>query len=228
MRRFLVVQTDTAGDHTHYSSSRQKKRVITNKLCECLLGSTAPLELAIAMAGYYSMKGKQECWERWFDSVNQAQNDYILDRKYWMPPGSTKCHENSLGSTCTFYGPKNVPKTTQESFLEGRGQVNDDFCPECGVIVLPDSVFPGTAQPRACQDMSLQPQFTRQPKNCRTLAETDISQYAFLPGAWQRGYLGVNSLCDTGINIQSRENARLEYRPSPKTAAQSQLNYGSY
>ena len=181
------------------------------------------------MAGYYEMKGKQQCWENWFDAVNRGQYGYVMDRNYWMAPGVEKCKENSLSGVCSFYGPKTAPKTTQESFLQGRGQVNDDFCPECGVIVLPKSVFPEkpASQPR-CQNMALEPQYTRTSKSCGTLSETDISSYAFMPGAYQRGYLGVDSLCHTGTNIQSRENARMEYRAPPRTPAERQTNYGSY
>lgn len=181
------------------------------------------------MAGYYEMKGKQGCWENWFDAVNKRQQDYVLDKNYWMRPNVSKCRENSLGSTCSFYGPMTVPRTTQESFLQGRGQIQNDHCPECGVIYLPESVFALTKdEKKTCQDLSLQPQFTRKPKSCFTLAETDISTYAFLPGSFQKGFLGVNSLCDAGMNIQSREEARMEYRGAPRSASEKLSNYGNY
>jgi hypothetical protein len=185
--------------------------------------------IGLAMAGYYEMKGKQGCWEDWFDGVNTSQNDYVLNKNYWMRPGVTRCRDNALGTTCSFYGPKTVPRTTQESFLQGRGQVQNDHCPQCDVIVLPESVFDLTKdEEKTCQDMSLQPQHTRQPKSCGTLAETEISTYAFLPGAFQRGYQGVSSLCDTGLNIQGREDARSQYRAPPRTMAEKQTNYGNY
>lgn len=181
------------------------------------------------MAGYYEMKGKLGCWENWHDDVNQGYNDYVLDRKYWMRP-VTRCRENALGTTCSFYGPKTVPRTTQESFLQGRGQVNNDHCPDCDVIYLPKKVFELTEDEdkTSCQDMALQPQHTRFPKSCNNLSETEISQYAFLPGAFQKGYQGVDSLCHVGINIQGREQARASYRPGPQTPAQQRTNYGSY
>lgn len=166
------------------------------------------------MAGYYEMKDRQGCWSNWYDSFNDGVVSYTFDRKYWMPPGKEMCTNNALGSTCTFYGPMTAPRTTQESFLEGRGQIESDKCPECGVIYLPDSVFAMTkginTQGQICEDMTLQPEFTRQPKSCFTLSETEQTTYAFMPEAFQKGYTGYNSMCD--IHIQSREDARLESR----------------
>jgi hypothetical protein len=180
------------------------------------------------MSGYYEMKGKLGCWEDWFDSVNKSTNDYVMDRNYWMRPNVTQCQENSLGTLCTFSGPKTVPRTTQESFLQGRGQILNSNCPDCEVIYLPESLFPSTntRKNERCQDMALLPEFTRQPKSCGTLSETEITTYAFMPGAWQKGYTGYNSMCDT--NIQSREVARLDYRAKPRSPQEKMTNYGSY
>lgn len=179
------------------------------------------------MAGYYEMRGKLNCWEDGFDALNQGQQDYVMDKKYWMRPGVNRCRENSLGTTCSFYGPMTVPRTTQESFLQGRGQIENDNCPECGVIYLPESVFALTKdEEKGCQNMALQPEFTRQPKSCFNISETETTAYAMMPGAFQKGYVGYDALCDT--NIQSRENARQEYRAPPQTPGQKMTNYGSY
>lgn len=172
------------------------------------------------------MKGKTGCWENWFDAVNQGQLDYVMDKKYWMR-NVPRCRENSLGSTCSFYGPMTVPRVTQDSFITGRGQVANDNCPECGVRYLPESVFATTKdEKKGCQDMALMPEFTRQPKSCFNISETENSTHAFMPGAFQKGFLGMNVLCNS--NIQSREDARKQYRAPPKSAAEKMNNYGSY
>jgi len=180
------------------------------------------------MSGYYEMKGKLQCWEDWYNKVNEGTTDYVLDRKYWMRPNVNRCHETSLGTLCSFYGPKDTPRTTQESFLQGRGQAYNDQCPDCEVIYLPDEVFNLTKEKekkKSCQDMSLQPQFTRQPKSCGTLAETETTAYAFMPGAYQKGYNGYNAVCST--NIQSREIGRMESRAGPRTPAERMMSYSS-
>lgn len=173
------------------------------------------------------MKDRQACWENWYDRLNEGTLARTLDRNYWMRPGVNRCHENALGSTCSFYGPMNVPRTTQSSFLQGRGQVNSDRCPDCEVIALPEKVFDLTAEEISdCQNMALQPQFTTSPKSCGTLAETDITAYAFMPGAFERGFQGVNSLC--GNHLQSREEARDSYRAEHKSEYSRAYSYGSY
>jgi len=191
-----------------------------------------------SMPKYYEMKDRLQCWENQHDENNTAISGYYLNKNYWMPPGMNRCTNQALGSTCSFYGPKDVPRTTQESFLQGRGQVNSDQCPDCDVIYLPESVFASTQnEKKVSENLSLQPQYTRQPKSCFTLSETDTTTYAFMPGAWQKGYTGFNGGllgygCDT--NIQSREQSR-SYEPSSSQKqfpggghARGSKNYGSY
>ena len=183
------------------------------------------------MAGYYEMKGKQGCWENWFDSFNQGVLDRTLDVKAWMRP-VPKCKNTSLGTTCSFYGPMNVPRTTRSSFLQGRGQVENHHCPDCGVRYLPEAVFAQSPEEMAyentpdCELNTLTPQFTRQPKSCFNISETEITTYAMMPGAYQKGYTGFNSVCD--VHMQDREDARRMYRAGPQTPADKMTNYGSY
>jgi hypothetical protein len=96
------------------------------------------------------------------------------------------------------------------------------------VISIASKVFEKTAEtiPK-CQNMALQPEFTTVPKSCSNLAETEITTYAFMPGAWQQnGWLGINSVCET--NIQSRDNARDSYRQEHKDAFSRSQSYGAY
>ncbi len=167
------------------------------------------------------------CWENWFDALNTGTLDYVLDKKYWMRPGVSRCRENSLGTTCSFYGPLNVPRTTQDSFITGRGQIESDKCPECGVRYLPESVFALTKdEEKGCQNMALLPQFTRQPKSCFNISEVENATHAWMPSNFQKGYTGYNSVCDT--HIQSREEARQQYRAPPRSPAEKMTSYGSY
>jgi hypothetical protein len=181
------------------------------------------------MAGYYENKDKGACWEAWYDNNNDAQSDYVMNQAYWMRPGVPECRNNSLGATCSFYGPLNVPRTTQESFLQGRGQILSSKCPDCEVIYLPESVFP-PANPAnstyACENNALTPAQTKQKKSCYNVMETDISQYQMMPGAWQPGYMGYNVMCD--MNILDRQNGAADYRAAPRTAFEKMNNYGNY
>jgi hypothetical protein len=167
------------------------------------------------MAGYYENKDKGSCWEAWFDGNNQTTVDRTLDVKAWMRPNVTQARSNALANPPSFYGPKNVPRTTQESFLQGRGQINSDQCPECDVIYLPESVFPKqkpfeTSFAPGCQNNALTSAQTRQKRSCYNIQETDITQYQFMPSNFQVGYLGFNVLCNS-TNIQDRENGRTSY-----------------
>jgi len=191
------------------------------------------------MSGYYEMNGKGPCWENYHDSTNEGNYDYVMNRSYWMRPNVPKCETLSLGSTCSFYGPKDVTRVNQESFLQGRGQVENDKCPEADVIYLPESVFAmgqKSDRPR-CERTDLQAMQTRQPRSCFNISETDISAYTMgMPGAYQPQSVSLNDFCedcnvrscDMGTNIQSREIARESYRQKPQPNNMSQASYGSY
>lgn len=175
------------------------------------------------------MKDKGACWEAWYDNNNDAQYDYVINKSYWMRPNENQCKNNALGATCSFYGPVDVPRTTKESFLQGRGQIASHKCPDCEVIYLPESVFPKPKPGQStysCENNALTPAQTRQKRSCYNVNETDISQYQMMPGAWQNGYMGFNVMCD--MNTSDRENGRLFYRTRPRTPAEKMQNYGNY
>jgi hypothetical protein len=192
------------------------------------------------MSGYYEMHGKGPCWENYYDSMNEGNYDYVMNRNYWMRENVPKCHSLSIGTNCSFYGPKDVPRITKESFLQGRGQVANDKCPDADVIYLPESVFAmGHDDPPKCERTDLQGAQTRQPRSCFNISETDAYEYvAGMPGAWMTGYTGMSDFCigcedsnqcaGRGTNIQSREIARDSYRQKPQPNNMSQASYGSY
>lgn len=195
------------------------------------------------MSGVYEMRGKTGCWENYYDSSNNGQYDYVMNRSYWMRQNVPKCSTLALASTCSFYGPKDVPRTTQESFLQGRGQALNDKCPEADVIYLPEGVFATGHQndqngqnSQSCERTDLEQYHDRQPRSCFNISETEATTYAFMPGAWQRGYTGANDFCDgckpgcqpDGTLIQSREDARDMYAQRPQVNNMSRGSYGSY
>lgn len=184
------------------------------------------------MAGYYDNLYNDACYENYRDGVNNYQNDYYLNLKAHMRPVK-KCTFKGLGTTCSFYGPLNVGRTTRDSFLQGRGQILTE-CPECDVRRLPDTLFANRKQDgehEYCDNTELQPLQTRVPRSCNGLMQTDITQYQFMPGAWQNGYAGYNSVVDT--HIQSREDAREAYQAQcdmeyEDTSAEQRGSYGCY
>lgn len=193
------------------------------------------------MSGYYEMHGRGPCWENYHDAMNEGNYDYVMNRRYWMRENVPKCETLSLGSTCSFYGPKDVPITTKESFLQGRGQVENDKCPDADVIYLPEGVFARghKSAPQKCEPTDLQPRQTRQPRSCFNVSETDAFEYvAGMPGAYQTGWTGMGDFCvgceesnqcaGRGTNIQSREIARDSYRQKPQPNNMSRPSYGSY
>ena len=175
------------------------------------------------MAGYYDNSFNDACYLDYQAGVNDYISDYYLNRNANMRDVD-KCHDMGLSVNCQFRGPKDAQhlRTTRESFLQGRGHLLTE-CPEGGVIPLPDSLFDQPQSPRPCEDGNLQPLHTRLPKSCGNTVEVDITQYAFMPGAYQVGYDGYNAVCDTFM--QSREDARSSYKAK---RGRCRNTYGSY
>jgi hypothetical protein len=119
------------------------------------------------------------------NDFNTRYDDYVL----WMPKyRRATCESNgyvNCGTDADRFGPKQV---TQESFLQGRGQVaNNTNCPAGEVRYLPPEEFKGReAKP---SDMSLFAQPTVFPRSCKTLTEVDMQlRIEPLPGAWQGSF----------------------------------------
>jgi len=114
---------------------------------------------------------------------NNNVEDYVL----WVPKYRRKTCEGNGYLNCSAdtdrFGPKQV---TQESFLQGRGQVTSNrSCTAGGVNYLPSSEFPREDKPKQT-DMSLFAQPTVVPRSCGTLTEVDMQRRIEpLPGGWQ-------------------------------------------
>lgn len=155
------------------------------------------------MAGYYNNLWSDPCFQQYDDQLNQGINDYQLTLNAHYRTNMNQAMPLSTGRQPDTYGPLRGRRVTQESFLQGRGQALSD-CPDCGVRWLPETLFPQNSGVQSqCQRTDIQPLYTKVPKSCNGLQETDITQYSFMPGAWQRGYTGYNAVVDT--NLQSRQ-----------------------
>lgn len=130
------------------------------------------------------------------DRINNAQIDYWLNLNYWMRQNQSKCSSKGLGNYCSFYGPLTSQRQREEAALWGRGPLG-----------TPPSHRPIAAEKSyKCPDVELQPYLTRNPKSCNGLSGADVSEYAVMPGAWQKGYQGVQNLLDININTRMADN----------------------
>lgn len=175
------------------------------------------------MAGYHNRLKDDACFERFDDYQNQYINNYNLNLPAHYRTNVNQALPLSQGLQPTFWGPLRGRRTTQESFLQGRGQALAD-CPDCDVRWLPETLFPEKREAgHKCQRTDLQPLYTRVPSSCNGLRETDVTQYMFLPGAWERGYNGYNAVVQT--HMQTRQgNPQLTAVNQDRTAK----NYGTY
>jgi len=174
------------------------------------------------MAGYYDNVQLDSCYELYYDKVNDKTYGYTMDRNYVMRPNLVQAPLLRRGALPDFYGPKVGNRVTQESFLQGRGHCTNK-CPDCEVIYLPGSVFPHRRPVQSsCERVDLDPFYTRVPKSCNGLVETDLSVYRFMPENYKRGYQGYSALNDT--HIQTRVPPSDERRPLSACAS----SYGSY
>lgn len=184
------------------------------------------------MSGYQDNIQNDLCNREFMDKLNDVQSNYAMNVKAVMRdvPGG-KCSSLSRTSTCSFYGPLNGKKVTQESFLQGRGQVLND-CPTCDVNYLPEALFSGgtaAASTPTCFRTDMEPVYDRIPRSCNGLTETDITRFAFMPSAYQVGYSGYNSVVDT--HIQTRDAAYSACAAGVCNGGESygcKSNYGSY
>lgn len=191
-------------------------------------------------SGYYDRSHDDLCYRDFQVHVDEGVMDYNLFLPAHMRMNVEKCHPLSQDKQCDFWGPLRGKRVTQDSFLSGRGQSLSD-CPDCDVFYLPESIFPNKPDPgdfayeqqtgkimsARCQRTDLEPLYTRKPRSCNGLSETDISQYAFMPSAWQKGYTGYRSVVDT--NLQSRQALQdLSVTNGGLAYPECRTNYGSF
>ena len=172
------------------------------------------------MAGYYDRVSLDSGYEKGRDVVDQASNDYTLNRSAVMRnrPGAPLM---TAAQNVDFYGPLTGSRVTRESFIMGRGHTLSKG-PDNEVYYLPASVFPQHETKQDCDRVDLEPLFTRVNPSCNGIKETDTFAYNLMPGHFENGYLGYNNVVYS--NLQTRIGPDTAQYTYPACAA----NYASY
>lgn len=175
------------------------------------------------MAGYYNNIKNDLGYRLFIDKTNDYIINYNLNHNAVMRgKNSNKCQNLGTGKQCHFYGPLVGKRILQDSFITGRGQVLSE-CPDCGVNYLPKSLFPDKVlgSKSTCQRTDIDPLYTKVPRSCNGLTETNILQYSQMPSNWKKGYYGYDAVINT--NMQSRMPSMCETYNNP-----NRQNYGNY
>lgn len=173
------------------------------------------------MSGYYDRVTMDSSYELARDMIDNRQYDYTLYRGAVMRQNRTEAPFMTPAQNVDFYGPLTGSRVTQESFIMGRAATASRN-PDSEVNYLPESLFPAHQVKSTCDRIDLQPMFTRLKPSCNGLRQTDSSAYAMFPGAWEKGYLGYNSVVYN--NLQSRIPPAIE----PNLLNPCAENYASY
>lgn len=159
------------------------------------------------------------------------QNDYVMNLNAVYRQGQPPIRSLSVANQPSFYGPLRGSLVSQESFLQGRGQVLGD-APEFDVRMLPESLFPSHTESNempACQRTDLEPLQTRMRKSCNGIEEVDMSQYWMIPGAWQAtGYSGPASGVNGNLQTRQAPNPDPSIRQGSEDYGTCRQNYGSF
>jgi len=120
-----------------------------------------------------------------------AENDQMYDYVMWRPSYASDLKRGSAFLNASVDTNRFAAKqVTQESFLQGRGQVTSNpGCKGGFVNYLPQSVFGDQPATREAWDMHLFSQPTLVPRSCASLTELDLTQRMKpLAGAYQGRY----------------------------------------
>lgn len=173
------------------------------------------------MAGFYNQLWFDPGYELAKDELNERQYDYNLTRNAVMRQNVVQAPFLSAGRAPEFYGPLVGNRVTRESFMQGRGAIKSKS-PQCEVTYLPESLFPAHTVRTKVDRVDLESFYTRLPRSCNGLAETEVTPYRQSAEDYKRGYQGYNAVVHT--QIQSRigppDHAR-KYDPCA-------TNYASY
>jgi hypothetical protein len=145
-----------------------------------------------------------------------ADNEHQFDYNMWLPSYANKVRRGSAflnaSNDTNRFAPKQV---TQESFLQGRGQVSSNPNCKAGFIrYLPESIFEDKPPERQPWDMHLFSQPTLVPRSCASVTELDIiKRMRPLAEAYQGRFtplLGENSgsarrKYDEGVTLSTKK-----------------------
>ena len=139
-------------------------------------------------------------------------NAHVEEYLLWLPKYRRKSCDGSGYLNCAAeterFGPRQV---TQESFIQGRGQVTPNpGCPAGGVTYLPENQFDAAEPRRTARDMSLFAQPTTLPRSCGTLTEVDLRhRLQPLPGVWQSSFSPLAGLRSAPPKAAERKTVTL-------------------
>lgn len=174
------------------------------------------------MAGYNSRVTLDSGYEKGRDMIDQGTYDYTLYRGAVMRANRVEAPLMSPVQNVDFYGPLAGNRVTRESFIMGRGHTLSKG-PDNEVYYLPESLFNRPANVKSqCDRVDMEPMFTRVKPSCNGIKETDIFAYSLMPGHFENGYLGYNSVVYT--NLQPRIGPDTSKYTYPSCAQ----NYASY
>ena len=181
------------------------------------------------MSGYYNRLKNDPCEKEFQDYQNLTFHDHVMNLDANYRPALNKAPLLSQGLQPSFWGPLRGVNVTRDSMLQGRGQTLSK-CPDCGVRWLPETLFPykkpmSSSEKTPCYRSDIQPLYTRVPRSCSSLAETDVTSYFLLPGAFQKGYEGYKAVPQT--NIQGRDAPFFMGYGEPYGCQQNLGTYGS-
>jgi hypothetical protein len=163
-------------------------------------------------AGFYNRVSMDSGYERGRDVIDQGVYDYNLFRSSVMRPNRIDAPFMTVAQNVDFYGPLTGNRVTKESFIQGRGHTLSRG-PDNEVFYLPSSVFPQVdLKPTQCDRVDLEPVFTRVKPSCNGIKETDVFAYSLMPGHYEDGYMGYNSVVYS--NLQTKmgpDTARYTY-----------------
>ena len=135
-------------------------------------GSEATFCRGAMKSDYQDVLRSDSCAVETYVADNEQQFDYNM----WLPTYANTVRRGSAfvnaSNDTNRFAPKQV---TQESFLQGRGQVSSNPNCKAGFIrYLPESVFEDKAPERKPWDMHLFAQPTLVPRSCASITELDI------------------------------------------------------
>lgn len=140
-------------------------------------------------SSYQNVFRSDACAIETYSAENEEQYNYNM----WLPSYANKVSRGSAflnsSNDVNRFAPKQV---TQESFLQGRGQVTSNpGCKDGFLCYLPEQVFEGAAEKtKAPWDMHLFAQPTIVPRSCASLTELDlIDRLKPLAHAYQERYV---------------------------------------
>lgn len=123
-------------------------------------------------------------------SDNTKHSNYTM----WLPEYKKHTCEGSAFQMCDTTSRFGPSKVTQESFLQGRGQVAAGReCFASDLKFLPKDVFPDDSNKKPkCRDMTLFPQNTISRRSCGSISEVDmLTRIRPLPGQYQGAFVPV-------------------------------------